>query len=410
MSERAHQWFGEEDGPTAEDERWLNEQEGGRRVETLAVRIVDFTTFVSQTEPSSEPLLGTADNTLLPLGGTLMMYGDGGAGKTTLTIDAVSHLASGASWLGIPVERPVRTLLIENEGPRGKFRQRLSEKHASWNGHAPFSPNVSVLEEPWTRFTLRDPAHRLALASTVDAEEIDLVVMGPLVTLGMVGGGTPDEVIAFEELLLETRTLIARSVSLWIIHHENKAGDVSGAWERVPDALCHVQALGNGHTRLVWQKARWADDYHKTKLDLVWAEGRSFTIREDEAADVEQELRDAFDSQNEWRTVKESRELIGRRENETKKALQNLVELGEMEYQKGPAGRVGTAKCYRLRSAPDLREHPGALLPLEGLEDATAPVLPTYKEGSREGADAPAPPTAPDGSGAPDALKEDPPF
>lgn len=389
--------------PTSADEAWRTAQATGQRERTAApVRIVDFTSFVSQHEPSAEPLLGTDSNTILPLGGTLMMYGDGGAGKTTLTIDAVSHLASGTAWLGIPVERPVRTLLIENEGPRGKFRQRLKEKHAAWNGHQPFSPNVTVLEEPWTRFTLREPAHRESLAATVDAQEIDLVVMGPLVTLGMVGGGTPDEVVAFEELLLEQRNLIARAVSLWIVHHENKAGDISGAWERVPDALCHVQALGNGHTRLIWQKARWSDEHHKQRMDLVWADGRSFTIRLDEDADVEQELREAFAADNKWRTVKESRQLVKRREADTLKALSNLVELEEMEFQKGPKGRGATAQCYRLRGAPEAWEHLGAPTLLEGSEGATAPVLPTYKEGSREGAGAQALRTAPGDQGAPD--------
>lgn len=271
------------DFPSFADESWLRTQaEGTRDVSAPAVRIVSFGEFVSTSEPTAEALLGTPDNTILPLGGMLLMYGDGGAGKTTLTIDAVSHLASGTPWIGIPVERPVRTLMIENEGPRGKFRQRLSQKLASWNGHPPFSPNVSVLEEPWTRFTLREPSHRETLAASVDAQEIDLIVMGPLVTLGMVGGGTPDEVAAFEELLVELRTMIARPVSLWIIHHENKAGDISGAWERVPDALCHVQARGNGNTTIVWRKTRWSSDRHGTSTNLHWCDGWSFDVVEKE--------------------------------------------------------------------------------------------------------------------------------
>jgi hypothetical protein len=351
-----------DEGVSVADEEWYRRFVLGEapRERSLAarVRIVDFATFVSQTEASAEPLLGTSENTILPLGGTLMMYGDGGAGKTTLTIDAVSHLASGSSWLGIPVERPVRTLLIENEGPRGKFRQRLKEKHASWNGHPPFSPNVAVLEEPWTRFTLREPEHRESLAATVDDQEIDLIVMGPLVTLGMVGGGTPDEVSTFEALLLELRTLIARSVSLWIIHHENKAGDVSGAWERVPDALCHVQALGNGHTRVVWQKARWADDYHKATLDLLWIDGRSFKVREAEERDVHGDILIAFQEDDQWRTVKEITKLISARETLVKDALSDLVDRGEMLREKGPEGRHGSAVCYRIEGAPALWEHP----------------------------------------------------
>lgn len=139
--------------------------------------------------------------------------------------------------------------LIENEGPRGKFRQMLSEKTASWRG-ADFTANVHILEEPWTRFTLQDETHRRELSTHISTTDTDVVVMGPLATLGMVGGGTPDEISTFERLLTALRALLERPISFWIVHHENKAGDVSGAWERVPDTLCHVQARGNGHTAL----------------------------------------------------------------------------------------------------------------------------------------------------------------
>lgn len=372
------------------------------------VRVVPFEEFVSREEPTAEALLGTPGETILPVGGMLLMYGDGGAGKTTLTIDAVSHLASGESWLGIDVQRPVKTLLIENEGPRGKFRQRLAEKHASWNGHPPFSLNVHVLEEPWTRFTLREPDHRAALAEAITANETDLVVMGPLVTLGMLGGGTPDEVQQFEGLLLSLKELVQRPYALWIIHHENKAGDVSGAWERVPDCLCHVQAQGNGHTRLYFRKARWSDSYHNTSLDLTWADGRTFLVREDEEIDYHAEIVTAFAKANEWRTVKETRDLVGRMEKPVREALSDLVSRGEMEFAKGPAGRVPQARCYRLRSALEAAEHFSAVLPLEGVENRTALLRSPYKESSSGSADQFTPESALGGASA--LLDEDPGF
>ena len=50
------------------------------------------------------------------------------AGKTTWAIDGVVHLAAGAAWLGIPVPRPVRVLVIENEGPAELFREKLAPR------------------------------------------------------------------------------------------------------------------------------------------------------------------------------------------------------------------------------------------------------------------------------------------
>ena len=349
-----------------------------------AVRVVTFDEFISQEEETADALLGSAEETLLPVGGMLLMYGDGGAGKTTLTIDAVVHLAAGSSWLGIDVERPVTSLLIENEGPRGKFRRKLDEKFASWNGHPPFSPRVHVLEEPWTRFSLREESHRLALAATVASLELDLVVMGPLVTLGMVGGGTPDEVGEFEELIRLTRALVERPFGFWVVHHENKAGDVSGAWERVPDCLVHVQAQGNGHTRLHWRKARWADESHGTSLDLVWAAGRSFTVRSEDDRDVHALALEHFTEHDEWATYKEVAKALHVREEKAKNALSDLVDRGELAYLVGPPGRGNRAQCYRLAAtAPTLWEHPGAVGAVSltgGTEDATAPLRPLLKE------------------------------
>jgi hypothetical protein len=388
--------------PTEAEIAWLyGEAHREPALERTPVRIVDFSQFVATEEPSAEPLLGTAADTLLPLDGMLLMYGDGGAGKTTLTIDAVAHLASGTSWLGIDVDRAVRTLMIENEGPRGKFRQRLAEKLAAWQG-APFHMHVTVLEDPWTRFTLRDETHRQAVAQTIDERELDLVVMGPLVTLGMLGGGTPDEVSEFEELLRQLKATTARPFALWIIHHENKAGDVSGAWERVPDCLCHVQAQGNGFTRLVFRKARWADAYHGVSLDLVWGEGRTYEVRGDEEIDHHAELLQAFAESNEWRTVKEAAKLISRKEKPTADALSDLVDRGEMEFAKGPNGRSHRAQCYRLCTAPSTRAQYGAVRPIEGFDEGTAPLRPPYKEtvGSRRSNQNPA--TAPTSSGAVD--------
>lgn len=60
-----------------------------------------------------------------------MVYGSDGAGKSTLTIDAIAHLGAGVDWLGIAVPRPVRFCVIENEGPPSLFQDKIARKLAS---------------------------------------------------------------------------------------------------------------------------------------------------------------------------------------------------------------------------------------------------------------------------------------
>jgi hypothetical protein len=124
---------------------------GGHDVAT--VRIVTLDEFADFDEPGAAALVGPdSESALIPEGGDVMIYGDGGAGKTTLTIDLACHLGAGDPWLGIPVGRPVRVLILENEGPRPHFRAKLRRKRDHWQG-SPLGDRICVLEEPWSKLT-----------------------------------------------------------------------------------------------------------------------------------------------------------------------------------------------------------------------------------------------------------------
>jgi hypothetical protein len=66
-----------------------------------------------------------------------------------------------------------------------------------------------------------------------------------------------------------------------LIHHENKGGKVSGAWEGAGDTLLHVQGQGHGRLRLFVQKARWSSSHHAATLQLRWAQGEGFMLDEE---------------------------------------------------------------------------------------------------------------------------------
>jgi hypothetical protein len=257
------------------------------------LRLVTLPEFAGQNEPSAEPLVGTDDDAILSADGTALLYGDGGASKTTLTIDAVAHWAAGKPWLGLPTARPLRVLLIENEGPRGPFRQKLSRKLNTWQG-PDFANNVYVLEEPWARFTFACDTHRQQLANHVTDHTIDIVVANPLQELGTEGGGTPDDVSAFNAHVNDFRNRVGRPVAIWFIHHENKAGDISGAWERVPDTLIHARLEGQGRTALHWSKTRWSSSLHNTTMKLRWlTDSASFELEDADAVKAAKAAADA---------------------------------------------------------------------------------------------------------------------
>ena len=243
--------------------------------------------FASVDEPSADMLIGyDADDAAAVAGGTVVNYGAGGAGKTTLTLDLCLHMATGTDWLGLTVPRTVKIAIVENDGPRGRFRRKVRAKLAAWTGDPP-GDRLVVLDEPWGRVKLAREDHREAIADYLRTHEVDVLLAGPIVSLGMIGGGTPDEVSAFEAHLFALRALLDRPLAVWLIHHQNVRGQISGAWDRVPDTLVRLVATGNGQTRLVWQKARDSSTLHGITWKLKWTPGSSFEI--DDTPDVTEE-------------------------------------------------------------------------------------------------------------------------
>jgi 5S rRNA maturation endonuclease (ribonuclease M5) len=252
---------------------------------------VAFPQFAAEEEEGAEPLVGEGKDVLIPVGGDGMIYGDGGSGKTTIVVDLACHLGAGDDWLGYPVPKPVNVGIIENEGSRPFFRQKIKRRLAGWQG-SEIGTRPMVMDHPWALFSFAEPSHRYGLAAAIRAYELDLVIVGPITTSGMDTAGTLQDVRAFAALTAEVRRLSGRLVTFLLVHHEGRGGRVSGVWEGVGDTLFHVQAQGHGRLRLFNQKVRLGSSYHHTSLQLAWQEGdaggfdveETITISDDEIA------------------------------------------------------------------------------------------------------------------------------
>jgi hypothetical protein len=308
----------------------------------LRIELDALDAFAAVEEPGADALLGDSNNALFPEGGDVMVYGDGGAGKTTLIVDAALHLGAGEDWLGIPVQRVARVLLIENEGPRALLRRKLRRRLDAWEGA---TSDVRVLRSPWAKFTFASEEWRTALAKTIDEHEIDVVVAGPLTRIGMSTAGTLQDVVEFVALLEDLRGRCARSLTVVLIHHQGKSGSVSGAWEGAGDTLLHVKSAGPGHTLCTVQKARWASDYHGKTFKLEWTAGGGFApeVERDLPAEIEELLTDG-----QWRTVEEIRDEV----KAGTKAVRQVVEDDDQRFvmltgeRARELGRSAKARLY----------------------------------------------------------------
>ena len=240
------------------------------------LRFVTVQAFAAVDELGSGPILGDG---VIVQGGDLMQYGTGGAGKTTLQIDAACHLAAGDDWLGWTVNSPQRVAIIENEGPRGMFRKKLAGKLTGWGG-SDIADRLAVLDEPWAEVRLNDPGWFQALAVWVTAWRPDVLMIGPITAAGMDEAGTIQQTRAFHGLIREMREGSGVPFASWLTHHDNRAGTVSGAWEGVCDTILRVSSHGNGQTGVHIQKARWSSEWHGRTLNLAWADGGGFDVKD----------------------------------------------------------------------------------------------------------------------------------
>jgi hypothetical protein len=273
LRETAHLITPKPEEPTREPPPSTNDEQ----VEFVATPVTDF---ASVEEPDTEALVTAPDGaTVIPVNGLVLVYGKEGASKTTLVIDWLVHFAQGRPWHGLLCPgRPLRILLLENEGPRPEFRRKLARRLAVLPDGIDLGAFIHVLEEPWAKVNLRYEDHRKQLARLIAELSIDLLVIGPLFAMGMVGPGNADDINAFVALLDDVRERAALLVCVLVVHHENKAGDVSGAWGPRPDLLTLLQTQEPQHVRVHWRKAKWASLLHGQSTHLKWAEGETFEV------------------------------------------------------------------------------------------------------------------------------------
>jgi hypothetical protein len=118
------------------------------------------------------------------------------------------------------------------------FRGKLKRKREAW-GASRLDGWIQILERPWAQFTFASEQWREEIARQIKAQEIDVLIVGPLNKIGMTAAGTLAEVNAFMEYIKNVRSQLNRPLVVILVHHENKGGAVSGAWDDPCHQLAH---------------------------------------------------------------------------------------------------------------------------------------------------------------------------
>jgi hypothetical protein len=250
--------------PPLTPEEWvLTSREAPKQTEPVDDPTVTFAEFIGRRdENTAAALVVAAEGTILPAGGLGILAAKVHDGKTTWAVEFVLHACAGVDYLGLSFPRPLRVLVIENEGPREAFRQKLEARLEHWEHDG--APRIWDDPAWWGQVRLSDPATRQRLRRVAVEHQIDLVVSDSLTRFGVRGNGTPEETREFVEWLTELG--LGRDLAFLLLHHPRTRSEpgeaelerLAGAWPPHADLILLLQRLEGGRARLSFPKTRWA--------------------------------------------------------------------------------------------------------------------------------------------------------
>jgi hypothetical protein len=278
---------------------------------------VTFTEFVArQDETSREPLITTEQGTVLPAGGLALLGATTSHGKTTWAVELVQHACAGRDYVGLHFTRPLGVLVIENEGPRDAFREKLGGRLANWEHNG--EPRIWDVPEDWGQVRVSSPTIRERLREAVERHQIDLVVSDSLTRFGVKGNGTPEETRDFIELLTELG--LGRDLAFLLLAHPRTRGDpgedelerIAGAWVPHADLVMLLKKLDGNRARLSFPKTRWTRGPRPPSILAFDPDTGSFTYVGDDVPvdrDYVSEVRELMEAkrEKEWWTVTDLR-------------------------------------------------------------------------------------------------------
>lgn len=394
------------DEPSLNGAAGVDEIEFAPDLPRVADPTVTLEEFVARRpDEATPPLVECEQGSVLPAAGLGLAAGKTSSGKTTWIVDLCLHAAAGADYCGLTFTRPLRVLLVENEGPRESFRQKLERRLVHGPERDDTAEPVRVWDEParWGMVRLSDDELRAQLRAAIEQHAIDVVVSDTLTRFGVSGNGTPEETRDFMSLLVDVG--LGRDVAFLILLHtrtRNEPGideleQIAGAWAPHADAVFMLKRLEGNRSRLSYPKTRFARGTVPAAILAFDPETEKFELvatDENMPDHVTPETYDerviAWIEEHPWATTDELDEGVEGRATEVRAARRRLKEAGHLCAT--PSAQVGRpGKGMRWNLAP---EHAYSPVPLPGTPlDTQAPApgkdanpvrpVPPSKEGRR---------------------------
>jgi hypothetical protein len=185
--------------------------------------------FVAADLPARQLLLAP----WLPVGGSAMIHGKAGVGKTQLALSVAMSVASGRPFLGWTVPGSVNVLYLDGEMNPSDMQHRLAARYSPESSDPDGRLRIfsSLMQTPDQEpFNLANPKHQANLQPLID--DVSLVVVDNISCLVSTGGVSENEAESWRpvhEWMMRLRSL---NKAVLFVHHSGKAGDQRGTSRR----------------------------------------------------------------------------------------------------------------------------------------------------------------------------------
>lgn len=175
-------------------------------------------------------------DSVLPAGGSMLLYGDPKVGKSFAALQLAASLASGGDWLGFPVRRSCSVCYIQLDTPRSLWADRVGQLGSSGLATSDIWLADRETLEAWP-FDILDSSHQILLYEALRSiEKVDPgtgeLSPGPDVviidTLRESHRGDENDATDMQKVLSQW-TSVVKPAALVLIAHGRKASPERGS-------------------------------------------------------------------------------------------------------------------------------------------------------------------------------------
>ncbi|WP_217360056.1 AAA family ATPase [Anabaena sp. UHCC 0253] len=291
----------------------------------------------------------------ISLATTVLLYADGGVGKTLLAYALVKAVATGEAWNGF-ITKQGQVLIIQTDEPEVDTSERLNIA-----GFKDIPKGVVTIETNWQFSQIRQ------LKQWIERERPLFVVIDSLTSANR-NSGVEEKDTSYGSVLYELRDIANEfKCSIMVLHHENKAGGTRGT-TAICDNVSEVWRLRKGEAEenlsdtqrvLEISKSRsGCTGKHQIDLDTdnySWKHQGKFGEPENAPKSLKDKLLGFLEDQPGRKyKVKELATELNSNEETVRNNLNKLCQKGQINREEAKADTPGGKQKVTLYFAPHL--------------------------------------------------------